>query len=124
MLSFITKFGYSVVLIEFQLLSTGNACTFAAACITTENNRAIHEKARKVIDKHSRYLKIYCLTLLIYICIYTHTHIYIYIHTYISGSGHFSIAEAQSVKVNYFKINWLEISNFLTEDGTAYYFFP
>jgi len=49
MLSFITKFGYSVVLIEFQLVSTGNACTFFAACITTDNNRSIHENGKEGI---------------------------------------------------------------------------
>jgi len=49
MLSFITKFGYAVVLIEFQLVSTGNACTFVAACINIDKNRSIHENGKEGI---------------------------------------------------------------------------
>jgi len=77
MLSFISKFGYLVVLIEFQLVSTGNACTFVAACITTDNNRPFHENARKIIDNNRKYLEIYCLERLIYVYIYIYIYIYI-----------------------------------------------
>jgi hypothetical protein len=96
MLSLITKFGYSVVLIEFQLVSTGNACTFVSTCNTADNNRPIHENARKVTDNNRKYLEIYCLERLIYV------YIYIYIYQEVAN---FSIAEAQSLTVNYLKIN-------------------
>jgi hypothetical protein len=110
MLSVIAKFGYFIVLIEFHLVSTGNACTFVSAFITTENNRLIHENARKLIDNNRKYLEIYCLE----------SYIYIYIYQEVAN---FSIAEAQSVKVNYLKINWHVFSNFVTANGTAYYYF-